>query len=544
LAENYNGQCTIDVNDPIYNVFFQILDPKLNFIYRDGKKVVNVTFRSFEFIYFDVCIQIVLLKNISAKSEFDSSISSLFDWHMREGAFERLNPPWRPFHIISKKGNIDNGGTVIIKLPLIRNINIYWYVKHKDYVKDETFTDIQTKGIFSHWEHQHNFFDYEKKSVLEDNIKYNLPLGPVGNIFSSVIKNNLNSMFQYRHRITRMDLETHQMYKNSQIKNIIISGSRGFIGTALIPFLTAGGYNITRILRDRSAVSSTSEYDIAKKMYLNLSDSPSLSDSPISDIDGKFDVIINLNGENIFGIWSKSKKQKIFESRVKFTQNLCKKVSEMDKPPKVLISASAIGIYGNDDNVIFSDTNELNENENENENENSDYLSYVCKEWEKATEIAKNAGIRVVNLRTGIVLGSSGGILKKLMILNKLKTNVRLDSDNWLSWISLDDLSRIILFCMCNNDIHGAVNAVSPNLVKYSEFIKVLEKIWNTRLNIRLSSKIMEKVLGEMSKYTILSNTKATPKKLVLNGFNFMLDDLEMALRHTLGKVTKANGKI
>jgi uncharacterized protein len=236
----------------------------------------------------------------------------------------------------------------------------------------------------------------------------------------------------------------------------------------------------------------------------------------------------------------KAKKQKVFESRVKLTQNLCKKVSEMDKPPKILISASAIGIYGNDDNIIFSDTNELNENENE----NNDFLSYVCTEWEKATELAKNAGIRVVNLRTGIVLGASGGILKKLMILNKLKTNVRLDRDNWLSWISLDDLLRIILFCICNNDISGAVNAISPNLVKYSEFIKVLEKIWNTKLNITLSSKIIEKVLGEMSRYTILSNTKATPKKLVLNGFNFILDDLEMALRHTLGKVIKVNGKI
>jgi uncharacterized protein len=461
---------------------------------------------------------------------------------MREGAFERLNPPWRPFRIISKKGTIDNGGTVIIKLPLVRNIGIYWYVKHRDYVKDKTFTDIQTKGIFSHWEHQHNFFDYGKKSVLEDNIIYNLPLGPIGNIFSSVVQNNLNSMFQYRHRITKMDLETHQKYKNSQIKNIIISGSRGFIGTALIPFLTTGGYNIARLLRDKDA-SSTCDYDIAKKIYLNLSDTPSSSassSSSTSDMDDKFDTLINLNGENIFGIWNKSKKQKVFESRVKFTQNLCKKVSEMDKPPKVLISASAIGIYGNDNNIIFSDTNELNENDID----NSDFLSYVCTEWEKATDIAKNAGIRVVNLRTGIVLGSSGGILKKLIPLNKLKTNVRLDRDNWLSWISLDDLLRIILFCICNNDISGAVNAVSPNLIKYSEFIKVLEKIWNTKLNISLPSKIIEKVLGEMSRYTILSNTKATPKKLMLNGFNFILDDLERALRHTLGKVIKVNDKI
>jgi uncharacterized protein len=475
------------------------------------------------------------LKKINTKSDINSSVSSLFDWHMREGAFERLNPPWRPFYIISKKGNIDSGGTVTIKLPLIRNMGINWYVKHKDYVKDKTFTDIQTKGIFSHWEHQHNFFNSGNKSVLEDNIKYSLPLEPFGNIFSSVFQNNLNSIFQFRHEITRMDLETHTKFKNPQIKNIIISGSRGFIGTALIPFLTTGGYNIARLLRDKSAASSTSDYDIAKKVYLNLSDMPSVSSSPISDIDGKFEALINLNGENIFGVWNKSKKQKIYESRVKFTQHLCKKVSEMVQPPKVLISASAIGIYGNDKDIIFSDINKLNRNDND----NNDYLSYVCTEWEEATDIAKSAGIRVVNLRTGIVLGSSGGILKKLISLNKWKTNVRLDGNNWLSWISLDDLLRIILFCICNNDISGSVNAVSPNLVKYSEFTKILEKIWNTKLNITLPSKIIEKVLGEMSKYTLLSNTKATPKKLMSNGFNFILDDLEMALRHTLGKITK-----
>jgi uncharacterized protein len=134
------------------------------------------------------------------------------------------------------------------------------------------------------------------------------------------------------------------------------------------------------------------------------------------DIDGKFDALINLNGENIFGIRNKGKKQKVFEIRVKFTQILCKMISKMDKPPKVLISAPAIGIYENDNDTIFSDMNKINRNDND----NSEFLSYVCTEWEKATDIAKSAGIRVVNLRTGIVLGSSGGILKKLLILNKL----------------------------------------------------------------------------------------------------------------------------
>ena len=195
-----------------------------------------------------------------------------------------------------------------------------------------------------------------------------------------------------------------------------------------------------------------------------------------------------------------------------------------------MISASAIGIYGNNHEQIFSDTEEYDKNSN-------DFLSRVCYEWEEATDIAKSAGIRVVNLRTGIVLGSAGGILKKLMIINRLKANIIINHNNWLSWISLDDLLRVILFCICNNDISGPVNAVSPNHVKYSEFMNILGKIWNTRMNIKIPSKPIEILLGEMSRYTILSDVKAIPRKLFLNGFHFIFDDLELALRHTLGKV-------
>lgn len=461
------------------------------------------------------------MNTFTLHSEFGLPLSTLFEWHLREGAFERLNPPWQPLSIISKKGSIEDGGIVTVKLPVIGNHGIKWKVKHADYIKEKSFKDIQTKGLFSHWEHQHNFFEFENKSVLEDKITYNLPLGLIGKIFSPIIDNNLTSMFRYRHRITKMDLDTHQKFKNSKINDILISGSSGFIGSALIPFLTTGGYIVKRLLRSKLLPS---DYDIAKRIYMNFSDTGSHLDGKVAD------AVINLNGENIFGLWNSDKKQRIFDSRVKSTLSLCKNLSKLDKPPKVLISASAIGIYGNNHEQVFSDTEEYDKNSN-------DFLSRVCYEWEEATDIAKSAGIRVVNLRTGIVLGSAGGILKKLMIINRLKANILMNRNNWLSWISLDDLLRVILFCICNNDISGPVNAVSPNHVKYSEFMNILGKIWNTRMNIKIPSKPIEILLGEMSRYTLLSDVKAIPRKLFLNGFHFIFDDLELALRHTLGKV-------
>ena len=144
-----------------------------------------------------------------------------------------------------------------------------------------------------------------------------------------------------------------------------------------------------------------------------------------------FDAVINLNGESIFGLWSKDKKQKIIDSRVKFTQSLCKNLGKWDKPPKVLISASAIGIYGNDNHRTFNDIDENYENDKK--NNRNDFLSQICSQWEEATDIVESAGIRVVNLRTGIVLGASGGIVKLLMNINRLKINMLIDSNNWLS---------------------------------------------------------------------------------------------------------------
>ena len=478
-----------------------------------------------------------LLNTFTIQSKFEGvPLALLFDWHIKEGAFERLTPPWLRLYITSKKGLIDNGGSVNLKLPIFGDIGIKWIVKHTEYTKYKSFTDVQIKGLFSHWKHHHNFFDFGNNSALEDKIEYDIKIGPLKGFFSRVLDNELKSMFQYRHRITKMDIDSHQRFNNPKIKNILISGSNGFIGSALMPFLTTGGYYASRLLRNKPKLLPVKEYEIAKRIYLHPSET---LQSRIDD-GGGFDAVINLNGDNIFGLWSKAKKKKIFDSRVKHTRSLCTNLSQMDKPPKVLVSASAIGIYGNsekNDYKVFDDTGDFRVNNDDNNLEDNDYLSYVCSQWEEATEVAKNAGIRVVNLRTGIVLGSSGGVLKKMIILNKLKTNIVIKHDNWLSWISLDDLLRIILFCMCNDSVSGPVNAVSRNSVQFLQLTNMLEKIWKTKMNIRVSPKMIKSLLGEMSKYTILSDIKSTPGKLIANGFNFVYDDLESALRHTLGKM-------
>src|SRR3712207_6215156 len=108
--------------------------------------------------FINTLLSIWLLERFSDKTEFNLPVASLFDWHIRNGAFERLSPPWRPIYIVSKHGSMQDGGIVTVKLPVARGLGFEWQVKHKNYAKNKTFTDTQVKGFFSHWEHQHNFF--------------------------------------------------------------------------------------------------------------------------------------------------------------------------------------------------------------------------------------------------------------------------------------------------------------------------------------------------------------------------------------------------
>jgi uncharacterized protein len=165
-------------------------------------------------------------------------------------------------------------------------------------------------------------------------------------------------------------------------------------------------------------------------------------------------------------------------------------------------------------------------------------FSQIYAQWEEATDLAKSAGIRVVNLRTGIILGASGGFVKLYTKLNRLKINMKITkSENSLSWIALDDLLRVILFCVCDNNIYGPLNAVSPNNTTLNDLIKTFGKIWNTKIDFKASRKMLEKILGEMSQYTIFADNKVIPQKLISNNFNFIFKDLEIAMRHTLGKL-------
>jgi uncharacterized protein len=464
------------------------------------------------------------------------SSNELFTWHIREGAFERLNPPWQQFKVIERKGNIQSNGIVKIKMKIAGPIRTTWLVKHSDYIEGKQFKDSQIKGLFSSWTHTHLFNSVELSScILDDHIEYSLPGCTLSEIIASpIITKKLNQIFGYRHRLTRDDLQVHatanKIRDNDRPMTIGITGSSGFLGSSLIPFLTTGGHRVIRFIRHRSTTYDDKlDSKNVKSIQWNPSSSPAYTDlRSLNDNNNQMDAVVNLAGDNIFGRWTKKKKKTIFDSRVNTTRSLCNLLSSLDKPPKVLVSASATGYYGDRGDDMLT----------EESRSSVGFLSDLCKDWEEATQIAKECGIRVVNLRIGIVLSSSGGMLSKILPLFKVGLGGRIGNGNqYMSWIGLDDLLGLILYAIVDESISGPINAVSPNPIKNADFTETLGKVLSRPTMFAIPKSIIKSVLGEeLSESAILSSTRIIPKRLIKIGYKFRFPYLESVLEHTLGK--------
>ncbi|HEY7679638.1 MAG TPA: TIGR01777 family oxidoreductase [Terriglobia bacterium] len=295
---------------------------------------------------------------------------------------------------------------------------------------------------------------------------------------------------------------------------IVVSGSTGLIGAALVPALTAAGHRVVRLVRKSPRPGTSDVFWDPAKAYV---DTAKLEDK---------DAVVHLAGESIAERWTPQKKIRIHESRGRGTHLLCEALRQLQHPPKVLVNGSAIGYYGDRGDELLREESAPG----------SGFLADVCREWEASTEPASRRGIRVVHLRTGIVLSTKGGALAKMLLPFRLGAGGKIGSGKqYMSWIAIDDHTAAIQHLIENGAMQGPVNAVAPNPVTNLEFTKTLGRVLSRPTFAPLPAFVVRLAFGQMGEELLLASQRVEPARLRSSGFSFRFPDLETALRQVLG---------
>lgn len=444
-------------------------------------------------------------------------VSQLFAWHERPGAFLRLSPPWDRPEVVSHVGGIRDGARVELRVHA-GPIPTTWRLEHRDYIANQQFRDVLLEGPFSSWVHTHSFAaDGDQASVLDDHIVYELPLGALGAaVGGGFASDTLARVFAYRHAVTVGDLARHAEFAQRPRLRVAITGATGFIGSQLAAFLSTGGHEVLRIGRGP-----------LRPGVVDLRWDPARGQLDASALEG-VDAVIHLAGASIAERWTAEHQRAIRESRVEGTSLLAHTIAQLSRKPRVLLSGSAIGVYGSRGDEILTERSSFG----------SDFLADVGRAWEAATQPAEQAGVRVVHLRTGIVQGAAGGALAKQAPLFKFGLGGPLGSGTqWVSPIALDDHIGAMHFCLMRDDIAGPVNLVAPNAVTNRTFTDVLARVLSRPALAPAPAFALRLALGAaMADATVLASQRVIPEVLQQKGFQWRFPDLEHALRFELGQ--------
>jgi uncharacterized protein len=450
------------------------------------------------------------------KTFLNHSAEEVFAWHMRPGALERLTPPWEHVRILDREGEIAEGGTVTLGIKR-GPTEIKFVVRHTEFELNRGFTDEQVSGPFTAWRHSHRFEPRDGGCDVVDEVQWEVPLGAAGQLFMGwSVEGELKRLFAWRHERLKGDLNRGKRYGSGGLLRVGITGSSGLVGQALIQLLQTQGHTAIPLVRDVNAAPEGAA--------LWNPDTGLVERDKLEGID----AMVHLAGEPILGFrWNDDKKRSIKESRTRGTDLISRTVAAMSAPPGVLVSASAVGIYGDRGNEILSEDSRVGKG----------FLAGVCKVWEAATEPAQRAGVRVAHLRIGMVLSPIGGALGTMLLPFKVGIGGRLGSGRqYVSWIDVDDLAALILHIIRTESLSGPVNGTAPYPVPNASFSATLGRVLGRPTVIPVPGFAVKALFGEMGAELLLSGARVQPEKVLRSGFEFQFPSVEDSLRFQLGE--------
>ena len=454
---------------------------------------------------------------VTWRSAMPASAADVFAWHARPNALARLMPPWQRYRIVERVGTgIQDGARVVMELG-IGPLRVRWVALHSGYQEGRQFRDEQIRGPFQSWFHTHRFIaENRNTSWLEDQIEYELPFSPLSSWLAGArIRSLIERSFRFRHERLRMDLERHGRYAANGPQTVVISGAGGLVGRRLDAFMTTGGHVVRRLVRPPL---SGGPQDIRWNPETGEVDSWALEGA---------DAVVHLSGANLADArWTAKRKAQLRDSRVKSTRLIADALAGLRRRPKVLICASAVGIYGDRGDTLVDERSGAGKG----------FLAELCEAWEAAAEPARQAGIRVVHLRLGMVLDGGGGALGRLKLPFSLGLGGRLGGGGQaISWIGAEDVVGTIYRALFDPRLFGPVNVVAPQPVTNAEFARVLARLMARPALLHLPRFAVKMALGEMGEELLLRGARVHPGRLQAIGFQYVHDNLQSALGHELG---------
>ena len=445
------------------------------------------------------------------RSQIAAPARDVFAWHARPGALQRLNPPWEPAELVRLDG-IRDGDIAELRVGL-GPVKQRWVARHRDYIEGRQFADEQIEGPFARWLHVHRFEQKNGSACLyEDDVTYELPLAGLGRaVGGDFIRRKLERMFAYRHAVVASDLERHQSAPRSPL-TIAISGATGLIGSALSAFLTTGGHRVLPLVRRPARRPDEIAWD------------PTRGEIERDKLEG-LDAVIHLAGAGIADErWTAARKREIHDSRVAGTRLISATLASLRRPPSVLVSASAIGWYGERSGVV-----------DESAARGEGFLADICADWETAADAARAAGIRVVHPRIGIVLTPAGGALAKMLTPFKLGLGARLgDGSAPVSWVAIDDVLGALHFALYHRALEGPFNVTAPAPTTQGKLATALGQALHRPSALRVPAAALRLLLGELAE-SVLAGATVLPARLLTAGFHFHHPTLAGALGYLLG---------